>query len=635
MFKILKRLFVMILVIVFCVLSVGSATADTVEDTLKANMKKVYKKALSLAGVSDFDGWCGNCTGYQLLAAGVFAKIKATDGNASYKLYKSAKPESGLSVTAFPGKYQNGSYTIKQILNILNEINLHGENTYAAFCFDTGWGDDGKKFGHVLLVHAVYNGQVYWGESFGTTTRVDSIADFASYYAEDANGQKRFDGAVVFGYEELKARQYTSLDDTPRIAKSVKDSTAADTCRLQSMPYDQEKYYTGKLEKGTIVYLQGAVKNSHGNTWYETEDGKFIYSGDLEILVEDASYTETKFGAVGISKNDECWLKDKPFEKAAPEKVGVAKGKTVEIVAKVTNSYGNIWYKTADGKYIYSGDLKVYEASYTKLFDITADFTNTERRKSHLTPYQDSPAVDSYSKGEVVSVTRFVTNSYGNIWAQLKDGSYLCFYDLKADETKMTYKSSKFKVTGVEGPTGDRKTGTACNLTGKITSTVPILTMTGYVENRETGAKTVPAVVVKMKNGTTTANINSTSNTVDKVNLNNELVFQKIKNAGHYCYKVTLQLGFTDTKSGKTFKLGGEQAVISMNFTAGNPPAMKEKVVRGDVNDDGKINLTDLLQLLRHINNSSVAVNKSNADMNGDGKVALIDLLLLLRKIND
>lgn len=62
---------------------------------------------------------------------------------------------------------------------------------------------------------------------------------------------------------------------------------------------------------------------------------------------------------------------------------------------------------------------------------------------------------------------------------------------------------------------------------------------------------------------------------------------------------------------------------------------MTEKEV-GDVNQDGKVNLTDAKLVMQHYNSAKMleGQNKMNADVNNDGKINLIDAKLIMKYYN-
>ena len=58
--------------------------------------------------------------------------------------------------------------------------------------------------------------------------------------------------------------------------------------------------------------------------------------------------------------------------------------------------------------------------------------------------------------------------------------------------------------------------------------------------------------------------------------------------------------------------------------------------VAGDVNQDGKVNLTDAKLVMQHYNGAKTldSRQKENADVNGDGKVNLTDAKLIMKYYN-
>ena len=174
-------------------------------------------RLITIRGYSDFNGLCGKCTAYQLGRAGIFSYGTTEgeygyNGNQCYAIYKNLTPINGMTVTTFPAS----QYSIRQIINLLNDSNKAGQNTYAMFCFNKGsYTDAGQAYGHVLLVHAVYNGKVYWGESYDWTCRVFTIDEFVNTYSEYYKDGKRcqvFDGAIVYNYNTASASTLSFKD---------------------------------------------------------------------------------------------------------------------------------------------------------------------------------------------------------------------------------------------------------------------------------------------------------------------------------------------------------------------------------------------------------------------------------------
>ena len=62
---------------------------------------------------------------------------------------------------------------------------------------------------------------------------------------------------------------------------------------------------------------------------------------------------------------------------------------------------------------------------------------------------------------------------------------------------------------------------------------------------------------------------------------------------------------------------------------------VKPPVLSGDANNDGVVNVLDLIRIKRYIADKSVAINTENADVNGDGAVNAIDVYALLDRLCD
>lgn len=441
----------------------------------------------------------------------------------------------------------------------------------------------------------------------------------------------------------------TVLDTIPRIA------VAKSNCKLYSATsVDNVK---DSLTNGKILYIDAKAKEG----WYRIEGGGYVRADDVEIKVDNATISDmTGQSCAGIVVTNDGYLKDKPYEAAAHSET-VKKGKTVSIKGTVTNKHGNTWYVTDGGKYIYSGDVEKFTAS--ELFTITGNFKVTRSCKSKQMPTSSSQNVKSLSKGDKVEVTRFVTNEYGNIWAQLKDGSYVHFCDKGSTETHLTYidtskmadetslKYQKYAKSGSKYVKQDVTPGnlvvnstTGIYISGTVKTQAPILTVVARVANGKNQVLSSPVVTVRPPISLRSFSVHTATaqrNGGSKVNITEALTFRGMdskNDAGPYRFELAVQLGFE--YGGKTYKLGSEQVVDSYGFYVGKKTSETipqepgtSRRVPGDVNSDGKVNLIDLILLLRRVNRWSVAVNETNADVNGDGAVNLVDLIMLLRLI--
>ncbi len=459
---------------------------------------------------------------------------------------------------------------------------------------------NGNEFYKVDIVDSANMGGDYW----------ITAADFDDFYF-----QSLFVSTIP---------QYTTVDSIPRIAKSVKDGSSSDPCYLKKGPYEAADTHR-IAEKGELIYLSGSVENQYGNLWYKTESGHFIWKNDIEILDSDIrNKSTTAFSAVGVAKTTDCYLKDKAYEVSAHSKT-VAKGKSVEIVETVVNRHGNTWYKTSDGKYVYSGDVTVYECK--ELFELSAAFTNTERRNSRIAPYADSPAVKKYNKDATVTAKRFVVNSYGNIWAEIADGSYLCFYDYDTKENKLDYQGTyaAVTVTGDNAPPANLAVGKAFGLKGVLTSKIPYYRVSAHVVNSETREHEIKVSV-------------SPSLTVRKIELNKKIAGTDIKSIdnkvefnklpeGYYQYAITAQMGFK--YKGVSFYFGTDTILLKSDFTVGNP--QKDAVLQ----DKPNYTIEDALRILQYDAGWNVSINLKEMDANGDGKVNHADATYIINLLKE
>ena len=347
------------------------------------------------------------------------------------------------------------------------------------------------------------------------------------------------------------------------------------------------------------------------------------------------------------SGEDQCYVKEKPFEDSNNKSASVPEGNAVRIVGAVENKYGNTWYKTADGGFVWEGDVTVWE--YSTLFSASANFQTVKKQNSHAAPYVDSGTVNTYPAGTVFEVKAFVTNSYGNVWVELANGSYINFYDKNSDKlnhVEFISHVTEPTISNATQPTGNRNAGSSFAMKGIIKAQVPFISVSCRIIDRQTGTDAAgPGTPITVKPGVGTRSVDI-SKTVNGVNLDTSTKFGKLTK-GWYRYEINAQFGFT--YNGKTFNFGSEQNFVSSEFTVGNPGTLTEEAppagdeeppagdvsgrIPGDVNENGSFEPLDALRMLKWLAGWDVTINESNADVNGNGSADPLDGLRMLKAL--
>ena len=94
-------------------------------------------------------------------------------------------------------------------------------------------------------------------------------------------------------------------------------------------------------------------------------------------------------------------------------------------------------------------------------------------------------------------------------------------------------------------------------------------------------------------------------------------------------FKVELSGDVTEIEPYK-YKLNGKSGAITYTLPGGKTQTITiESVKYGDLNDDGKVNLLDLILIRKYLAKWSVTINEEAADMMNNGKINLVDLTYL------
>lgn len=327
----------------------------------------------------------------------------------------------------------------------------------------------------------------------------------------------------------------------------------------------------------------------------------------------------------------ETTIRDFPAESGKAVNT-VASGVAISTTGAVRNNLSSeLWYKTTSGDYLCSSDVKVYE--YKRLCVMAGVFTSARAADCLSAPDDAAPLARSVSAGGRVTVTRLVTSSAGDIWAQLSDDSFLPFYRKASGEQGLKFvKLTKgFTLVGVQAPSGSLSEGAKFGLRGEIEAEAPIYSVRAAVIDRERAVNAIEPVTAYPDSGVTSVNLNAK---VNDVNINTSMTFGDLE-TGWYRYQVSVQLGLT--YNGAKILIGALQPVITSDFSIGTPeteePAPGDITVRlpGDANDNGSVGIRDAIAILNYCAGEDVAISKPNADVNGDGKVDIQDALRLLQ----
>lgn len=168
-------------------------------DELSKQIADTYQRAKKAAGVKSFKGKCGKYVNRQLVLLGINKKYIGCNGNKAFDIYeKKSKTTGGYKVTAYSAK----KYTLKSALEAIEKSDPHARNILVGF--QKGTSKAGKKYGHVLFIHGIENGTVYFSDSFAQTVNGKrykegepiscSISTFASLYKK-----YKLDGVIHFG----------------------------------------------------------------------------------------------------------------------------------------------------------------------------------------------------------------------------------------------------------------------------------------------------------------------------------------------------------------------------------------------------------------------------------------------------
>lgn len=335
-------------------------------------IKDTYAAALKNSGKSSFNGFCGSYVNQQLIALGIANSTElGGNGNVWYsKMSKLKKTSKGYNIKMYPG-----TNCVADIWNAHNKNNVFN----IVVAFSKGGGSAGAEYGHVLFIHGIIDGKVYFSENskWGSTPEggvlTCDVSKFASRYT---NEDCVFDGAGHF----------TTSEVTPAPTYSYELISGT--------------HYMKNKSTGTYLYLPGSDTNKSAMSLGAKKDAnayKMVFSAVTSGNANNGHYITPK-GCTRVvnpyadapTNGTKVTLYDKETDGTqywCAEKVGtneyifhvkwdqnlVLTGSGTNVtVATNAKSANQIW--TLENADVTLSSIKIDEGSFTSVYEDGASF---------------------------------------------------------------------------------------------------------------------------------------------------------------------------------------------------------------------------------------------------------------------
>jgi hypothetical protein len=230
---------------------------------MKVQNDAAYTYMKKAANRTSFNGWCGAYVGHTLVYLGINKSYIGRNGCDHWDYYsRLTQTGGGYSVETYSG----ADYTLESALKALAS---QGDVTNIVLCFDKGSSNsDGQKYGHVIFLHGILDGTVYYSECFSNSSyaegalRAETIAKVCSRYKDNSatSAQEyRFEGAIRFYKKEA-----VSEDGWSAVMSSLTKPTESASLRIVKTETAYHyyhyccNYYDGKMNVDSISCGSGS-----------------------------------------------------------------------------------------------------------------------------------------------------------------------------------------------------------------------------------------------------------------------------------------------------------------------------------------------------------------------------------------
>ena len=180
--------------------------------------------------------------------------------------------------------------------------------------------------------------------------------------------------------------------------------------------------YDDEPEKG--ISKKANIDNSK-HVMDKYEFGGEIKTGKLKTILDDVqnlnSYTYKGYQTIGdsdifVTNKKNVPVYDRPKKDADPSYYIDGIHTVVEIESYTYNDVGNKWYKTKDGKFIYSGNLEVLKKQSIGWSMLPDFIIASDRAPLRAGCYNDTDVIERVKKDTAIDVDYAVKNGGGNVW---------------------------------------------------------------------------------------------------------------------------------------------------------------------------------------------------------------------------
>lgn len=278
----MKRLIALCLCLVLLLAAVPPVQAETVnrQTAMRELADRVFAQCLANSGRTSFHGYCGAFVAHQLQALGVTAWRSSRNGNEYFDYYSNVNRTSG---GYYPVSYSAAEYTLEAGLNyITNNGTKDVRNILIGFQWTNT--EAGGKYGHVVLIYGIYDGVVYFSESYpiylgGPHAEGELVTCSIAAFAKSYGAWTEYEGLVVFDGK-------TYLDSCEMLGTNLVLQTRFDTC-LRSKPcmVGENGCEKGRdVVAGERLQAIAVLKNPQGQQFYRLNDGTYVAANAVGVV---------------------------------------------------------------------------------------------------------------------------------------------------------------------------------------------------------------------------------------------------------------------------------------------------------------------------------------------------------------